>query len=100
MGNTIGGIIIGIGMIFVLFGYIGMYRFKDFYTRILISSKADTVGLLTILAGVIIMEGFSFFSLKVMIILIFSVLLTPITTHAIARSAYLSGYKVRKEKRK
>jgi len=95
LGNIIIGI--GIGIIFVIFGYIGIFRFNNFYARILVSSKADAVGFITILIGVMILSGFSFYSLKVLTILAFAILTTPIITHAIARSAFLSGYKVEKE---
>ena len=86
-----------IGLVFMIFGYIGIFRFKNFYTRILVSSKADTVGVITILIGIIIHRGIDFFTLKVLIILIFVLLINPIITHSIARSAYMSNYPVQKE---
>jgi multicomponent Na+:H+ antiporter subunit G len=100
LAKIIGEILIAIGIIFVIFGYIGIFRFGNFYARILVSSKADTVGLITILTGVMLVTESTFFSLKVLLILLFAVLTTPITTHSIARSAYLSGYKAESEMEK
>lgn len=97
MHITIGNVLIYIGLIFVAFGIIGIYRFNHFYSRILVASKVDTVGFLTIMFGVIIKNGLTTFSLKVALIVAISMFLNPLITHSIARSAYHSGYKIRKD---
>ncbi|WHH57696.1 monovalent cation/H(+) antiporter subunit G [Petroclostridium sp. X23] len=96
MINLLGNIIISIGIVFICFGVFGIFRFNDFYSRILIASKVDTVGFITIMTGVILKQGFSFFSLKVLLILIVMIITNPLATHSIARSAYFSGYRVKK----
>ena len=97
MGNIIGNVIIGIGLVFVLFGVVGIFRFKNFFSRILVASKVDTVGFITIMIGVIVRQGLSYFSLKVALIALIMLLINPLITHSITRSAHYSGYKVRKE---
>ncbi len=97
MLNILGTIIIVIGVIFVTIGVIGIYRFNNFYSRALAASKVDTVGYITIIIGVILKSGFSFFTLKVLVILIISMLINPMITHSIVRSAKISGYKIGKE---
>ncbi len=97
MQQIIGHIIIGIGLLFLAFGILGIFRFSNFYARILVASKIDTVAFLTILAGVIVRQGWSAFSLRVVLILVIMLLINPLITHIITRSAYLSGYKVKKE---
>jgi multicomponent Na+:H+ antiporter subunit G len=97
MFNIIGNIVICIGVIFIGFGVFGIYRFNDFYSRILIASKVDTVGFITIMLGVIIKRGWSYFSFKILIILMIMIIINPLVTHSIARSAFFSGYKVKKE---
>lgn len=93
MNITIGYIIIGIGMIFMLFGVIGLLQTKkDFYYRIMISCKIDTVGLLTICLGIAIRHGISFFTGKVIIIVIILLILNPLVVHLIVRSANRSGF--------
>ena len=91
--QIIGDIIIALGMVFILFGIIGIFKFKNFYTRILVAAKVDTVGAITIIIGVAIKHGVSFFSLKVLLLLFIMIIINPLATHMIARSAYLSGYK-------
>jgi len=70
-----------------------MIKFKNFYTRILVTAKIDTVGVITILIGVAVRNGVSFFSLKVLLIMSIMMVINPMASHMIARSAYLSGYK-------
>ncbi|NLO36922.1 MAG: monovalent cation/H(+) antiporter subunit G [Clostridiaceae bacterium] len=95
--NLVSGILIGTALVFMSFGVIGMFRFRNFYARILISSKVDTVGFLTMMAGIMVSAGFGFFSLKLGLIAALVLLTNPIATHAIARSAHRSGYRVRRE---
>lgn len=97
MLNTVGDIVILVGIIFIVFGVYSIFRFRNFYSRILVASKVDTVGFITIMFGVIIKQGLSYFSLKVLLILLVMLIINPLTTHSIARSAYLSGYKIIKE---
>ena len=90
----IGNVFIGLGAAFMLFGAIGLFRFKDFYPRILIASKIDTVGLLTLLGGVAIRHGFSFFTAKVLLVVVVVLVLNPLVAHIITSAAYDSGYRL------
>jgi len=92
--DIIGNIFIGLGAVFMLFGAIGLFRFKDFYPRILIASKIDTVGLLTLLGGVAIRHGFSFFTGKVLLIVVVILVLNPLVAHIITAAAYDAGYRL------
>lgn len=92
-------LLITIALIFMAFGVIGLFRFKDFYSRILISSKIETVGFLTIMIGLIILSGFSYAAMKIFLITLMVMITNPLSTHAIARSALLSGYTVNQETR-
>ena len=91
--ERIGEIIIIIGTIFMLFGVIGIFRFRSFYPRILIVAKIDTVGALTVVIGVMLMQGLSFFSFRVLLLLALLFIINPMVTYVIGRSAYLSGYR-------
>ncbi|MBH1939345.1 monovalent cation/H(+) antiporter subunit G [Mobilitalea sibirica] len=92
-------IIVVLALLFMSFGILGLFRFKDFYSRILITSKVETLGFITIMFGVMFHSGFSFFTLKVLLILFLIIITNPLATHAIARSAYISGYTNKKEKK-
>ena len=89
-----GNIVILAGIIFMLFGVIGIFKFSNFYSKILITAKIDTVGALTLIIGIAIKHGFSFFTLKLLLIAILMLIINPLVTHMIARSAYTSGYKI------
>ena len=91
--ETIGYIIIGLSIAFMLFGIIGLFRFKDFYIRILVASKIDTVGFLTLIIGMAFIHGLSFFTAKLALIAVIMLLLNPLVAHVVARSAYNYGYK-------
>ena len=82
------------GVLFMLFGVIGIFKFKNFYLRILVTTKIDTVGALTLFIGMAIKHGFSFFSLKVVLLVILMMILNPLATHMVARSAFLSDYNI------
>ena len=88
-----GEVIIGVGIVFMFFGIIGIIKYKSFYTRILVTAKIDTVGVITIFIGMAVKHGASFFSLKVLLLMGIMMLINPLASHMIARSAYLSGYK-------
>ena len=91
MQQIIGDVFIIIGIVFMVLGVVGIYRFNDFYARLLASSKVDTVGALTIMIGVIVKHGFTYFSGKVVIVIIILLIFNPLVSHILARSAYLSG---------
>jgi len=95
-----GDIIIYTGAAFILIGVIGLLKFKSFYTRILVTAKIDTVGVLTVLIGIAVKHGFNFFSFKVLLLMILIAIVTPLANHMIARYAYLSGHEVGEEEEK
>ena len=91
--ELIGNILISIGVVFLGFGVLGLFRFGNFYLRIMSSTKIDTVGTLTIIFGMAIRHGFSFFSAKLLLLAVVLVIIGPLCNHMVARAAYLSGHK-------
>ncbi|MBS4538356.1 monovalent cation/H(+) antiporter subunit G [Clostridium sp. D2Q-11] len=87
----ISGLLFSISWIFIAFGLIGIYRFKNMYARLLVSSKIDTVAFITIIFALIFEAGLSPISIRLIIILIFILLTGPVSSHIITRSAYLNG---------
>ena len=87
MNVIIGNFIIGAGIIFMFIGMFGFYRFKDFYSKLLIAATIDTMALLTVLIGAIVRSGFTWFSLKVLLIMGIVSVLNPVVTSKIALSA-------------
>jgi len=83
----IGNIIIGAGIVIMFIGMFGFYRFKDFYSKLLVSATIDTMALVTVLIGAIIRSGVTWFSFKVALIFAIVLVLNPISTSKIALSA-------------
>lgn len=79
------------GVFFLLVTAIGMIKFEDFYLRLHIGSKCLTGGGISILLGIVILNGFSLYSLKLLAIIMFLILTNPVTTHALARAGYYNG---------
>jgi len=77
-----------LGILFLCLGIYGLYKYKDFYTRLLVASKVDTVGVLLIVIGMILRHGFSFFSGKLVLIGLLIVILNPFVAAIVLRSAY------------
>ena len=88
-----GEIIVWIGIVSILFGVIGIIKYRDFFKRILMTAKIDTVGVITIIIGLAVKHGISFFSLKALVLMGIVMIISPLATHMIARGAYLSGYR-------
>lgn len=86
-------LIILIAIVFIGAGIYGLFRFRDFYARILITSKVETLGSITFIIGIIIHSGITFFSAKLILLMVTLIITNPLATHAIARSAYKAGYK-------
>lgn len=87
------------GIFFLLIGSIGIVRLPGFYSRTHSTSKSDTLGLLLVITGFIIYEGWHLNSIKLFLILLFIALTNPIGSHALARAAYETGLKPFKEKK-
>ena len=96
--ELVGNTLMVIGVIFMALGVFGIYRFNDFFLRILITAKVDTVGFITVMFGLMIKNGFSIFSGKILVVLVMYLITNPLATHAVTRSAHLSGYRIKKER--
>lgn len=94
MLEIIGYLMIILGLIIMLIGLIGLIKFQNFYSRILISSIIDTASYITIIIGIIFIKGIGFFSLKIILISSLMLFLNPLSTHTIARNAHISGLKI------
>ena len=91
--TIIAGIFLAFGCFFIVVASIGIIRFPDFYSRMHPAGKTDTLGQALILIGLMIYEGFSMVSVKLLIIIIFIFIANPTATHAIANAAQVVGLK-------
>jgi multicomponent Na+:H+ antiporter subunit G len=91
MTDIIGYILIIIGILFDIFGCIGLVRFPDVYNRLQASTKCVTLGTILLLVGVAIISATGATSAKAIICAVFILLTSPTAAHAIAKGSYASG---------
>lgn len=93
IGELSGIIAVTIGAFFLLVGSIGLIRLPDFYCRSHATGKSDTLGIMLVIFGLMLIEGFSLNSAKLFFALIFVFLTNPTGTHALINAALNSGLK-------
>lgn len=81
------------GLFFHAVAALGVIRMPDFYTRLHAMSKAETLGLLLTVSALIVSEGFTLTSVKVLFVAVFLFMANPTSTHAIGRAAMRTGLK-------
>ncbi len=94
MSDIAGLIFITIGLMFDVFGCIGLIRLPDVYNRLQAATKCVTLGTCSILFGTFLMMGFSAAGMKSLLCIVFIILTSPVASHAIARGAHISGIKL------
>jgi multicomponent Na+:H+ antiporter subunit G len=91
MSDVIGYILIALGLLFNLFGCVGLVRFPDVYNRLQASTKCVTLGTVLLLVGVVIASDGGAMAAKAIICAVFVLVTSPTAAHAIAKGAYASG---------
>jgi len=94
MSEIIGYILIIPGILFNIFGCIGLVRFPDVYNRLQASTKCVTLGTILLLIGVAFASHTGPISAKAVICAVFILITSPTGAHAIAKGSYLSGVKL------
>jgi len=94
MTDIIGYILVSIGILFDIFGCIGLVRFPDVYNRLQASTKCVTLGTILILFGAAVAASSGPISAKAVICAVFIVITSPTAAHAIAKGSYASGVKL------
>jgi len=86
MIETIGWIIIWIGIAFDILGCLGLIRFPDVYNRLQASTKCVTLGTFGIMIGIFLIHGFTPMGIKALICGLFILLTSPVGAHALMLS--------------
>jgi multicomponent Na+:H+ antiporter subunit G len=84
-------IFISIGCIIMAIASLGLFRFPDVYMRLHSSTKIITGGAMNVLFGLMLRFGFQLITIKFFVLLLLIFILTPVVSHAIARSAHIQG---------
>jgi len=89
--DLVGGVLIALGLLFVLAGIVGVLRLPDFYTRLHAMGKCDTLGVGLMVVGLALQQATWHQSLKMLLVLVFVGLANPTATHALGRAALKAG---------
>ena len=73
------------GLFCLLSGVVGVYKFRYALNRVHAAALIDTVGILLMLLGVIIATGFTVASGKMLVVIAFLWLTSPVSGHLIGR---------------
>ena len=73
------------GLLVMCLGVIGVYRFKYVLNRMHAAAMNDTMGIALVMLGLIVMSGFTFTSLKLLLVIIMLWLSSPVSSHLIGR---------------
>ena len=89
----LGGGLVCLGSVFMIVGAVGLLRLPDVFTRMHGASVSDTLGAGLILVGLMVLAGLSLVTVKLIFLILFFGLMSPVSTHAIARAALHAGVK-------
>jgi multicomponent Na+:H+ antiporter subunit G len=87
-------IVISIGVLFNLFGCIGLLRLPDVYNRLQAATKCVTLGCCSILLGVLIHFGITDAGIKALIAIPLLFFSATVAAHALIRGTYHFGVKM------
>jgi len=84
-----------IGCVFIVAGGVGLVRFPDLYTRLHAAGVTDTGGSIFMVLAMILITVAEYqnpwIAGKLLLILFFTLFTTPTSSHALAKTALLSG---------
>ncbi len=92
--DMVGYVLIIVGVMFDIFGCIGLVRFPDVYNRLQAATKCVTLGTLLLLLGVAVRSGVGPTAAKALLCAVFILITSPTAAHAIAKGAYASGIRL------
>ena len=93
VAEILGWVFLVAGSVFVLIGGIGLIRLPDFYTRIHAAGITDTMGAWLVLVGLMFASVSWLVTVKLVMLLLFLAITSPLSGHALAKAAYLRGLK-------
>ncbi len=85
--ETLSWVCLVAGSFFALTGGIGVVRLPDVFSRLHAAGVTDTMGAGLILIGLMFQAGWTFLTLKLLLLLGFLLVTTPTSTHALAQAA-------------
>ncbi len=94
MNDIIFKILLIIGVLFNLFGCIGLIRLPDVYNRLQSATKCVTLGTCSILLALLFHFGFSEAGVKAIVAIPLLFFTSTVAAHALVKGSYLFGVKL------
>ncbi len=89
--DVISWVLLLTGAFFVITGGTGLVRLPDFYTRVHAAGMTDTLGTWLIMLGLIVQAGSFLVAVKLLMILFFLLMTSPLSSHLLTKAAWLDG---------
>jgi multicomponent Na+:H+ antiporter subunit G len=89
MCQIIGFILVSFGIVFIFFGVVGFFRFRDFYSKLHGAGLIECCGVPLCLLGLACINGSYTGTCKLVIAALLVLLLSPVSTNALAKAAML-----------
>ena len=90
------GLLLAGSLVFII-SIIGVFRFHYVLNRIHAASLSDTLGTLLIIAGLVVLEGFTFTSLKYLLLLVILWITAPVSTNRIGKAEATTNLSIHDE---
>lgn len=74
-----------LGLFFTASAVFGVNKFRHALNRMHTAALGDTLGILFIITGLIVIRGFSFNSLKLLLVIVFFWIASPVSSHMLSR---------------
>ena len=94
----VGYLILTIGIFFILTSFVGMIRFPDFFSKVHAASITDSFAIPFSLLGLSMISTNFLVSIKLLIIAILYLIISPLAVNSLAKAGYL--YKDSNNKKK
>ncbi len=89
--DYIAAVLLAVGLVFMLFGAIGIARLPDCYSKMHASSKCTTLGLTGMLLAACLHLGDTVIVSKALVTIVFTFVAMPIGSHLLAKAAHHVG---------
>ena len=89
--TALASVFLALGFFFIFTGVLGILRFPDFYTRLHAMGKTDTLGVALMALGIAVLAGPTLNGAKILFVIMFVGMASPIATHALGRAAHRAG---------
>jgi len=84
-------LLITLGIFVIAVAIFGLFKYRDALQALHAGALIDTLGLLLILAGVVVLCGFTNTSLKIAVLLVILWATNPVSSHLITRMELITG---------